>query len=180
MPLYNNKTTLITLDELKALSPMSVNVDDDKLINSLLYAQDNYISKALGTPLYNQIIDQVTASTITAANLILLNGNGYAFGGIRVCLAWYAYWASLTYINYNVTRKGLVKKFDPNSETIGTDDFNIIKSDALTKSETYLRNLIDFLEEDAATDSPVYPLYTTGKNDGTTTNPQNASSGIAL
>jgi hypothetical protein len=178
--MYNDKTTLITLTELKELSPMSVNVDDDKLINSLLLTQDQYIQPALGVELYNELVDQVANSTETAANLILLNGNSYAFGGVRVTLAWFAYWKSLMYVNYSVTRKGLVKKADANSETITTDDFNIIRSDALNCAEGYLRNLIDYLQLDAESNTPVYPLYKASMLDGEVTEPTTSSSGFVL
>ena len=178
--MYNNKTTLITLEQLRELSPMSVNVDDDKLINSLLIVQDQYIQPALGEGLYNQLIDQVTTAPISAANLILLNGNGYAFGGVRVTLAWFAYWKSLMHIQYSTTRKGIVKKADANSETIGTDDFNIIRSDALNCAEGYLRNLIDFLKLDAESDSPVYPLYKAALLEDEVSKPSNSSTGMVL
>lgn len=177
---YATKTKIMTLDDVRALSPMSVNVDDDKLLNSLLFCQDVYISKAVGEPLYNQLIDQIATPPISAANLILLNGNGYAFGGLRVCLAWYTYWKSLTYINYSVTKKGLNKKFDPNAETVDSGDFNIIRSDALTVAEGYERQIIDFLTVDSETTTPIYPLYKQAKDDREVSKPRVSSTGIVL
>lgn len=177
---YTDKTKLITLDELKELTPMSVNIDDDKLIYAILFAQDNFIEPALGQPLYDEIVDQVTAGSIDAKYVVLLEGNGYAFGGIKVCLGWYAYHKALTNIMYSSTRKGLVKKFDPNSDTLTTSDFNILRSDALNVAENYERGLIEYLKKDMETDTPLYPLYEEGIDNGTTDQPSNSNTGIVL
>lgn len=180
---YTDKTKLITLDELKQLTPMSVNIDDDKLIYAILFAQDNFIEPALGQPLYDAVVDAVAASpgtAIPAKYVVLLEGNGYAFGGIKVCLGWYAYHKALTNIMYSSTRKGLVKKFDPNSDTLTTSDFNILRSDALNVAENYERGLIEFLEKDLEADTPLYPLYEEGIDNGTTDKPSNSNTGIVL
>jgi hypothetical protein len=178
--MYLEKTKIITLEQLKELSPLSVNVDDDKLINSLLYCQDAFIQPAIGSPLYDELIDQLTSNTVSVNNLILLNGNGYAFGGIRVCLAWYAFWKSLTYINYSVTRKGLNKKHDPNADAIELNDFNLIRSEALQTAENYRKHLVEFLEKDAKLATPIYPKFKQGIEDLTTKEPTTSSTGIAL
>lgn len=177
--MYDNKPLLITIEQVKELTPFSKNIDDDKIKSSLFYCQDTFISKALGRPLYKQLLDQTAGGTISPTNLILLNGNDRDLSGIRVTLAAYTAWHALMYVTYAITQKGLVKRFDPNSDTATADDINIMRSNLLNNAESYQENLIGYLEDDRRSDSPVYPLYGEGRSDGTAKKASSGASGIA-
>jgi len=172
---YNDKTKLVTLTNIRELTPMSENVDDTKLINGLLYCQDVYIGNLLGTPLYTEVLEQVAAGTETTAIETLLDGNDKEFSGLRVCLAWYAYWKSLMDIQYSTTKKGLVKKFDNNSNPVDSSEFNTVRSDVQATADNYAAEITKFLK--ANIDD--YPKYKEGVDDRTAGQPQSGSSGIA-
>jgi hypothetical protein len=168
--MYESKPLLITTEQVRELTAFSKNVDDDRLKPSLFYCQDNFVANALGAELYTQILDQVEANNLSPANETLLNGNDRDLSGIRVMLAHYAAWHSVMYVSYAITQKGLVKRFDPNSDTATQDDVNSLRSNMLTNAESYKRNLIAYLDKHTSD----YPLYQrSGKR------VENSSTGIA-
>lgn len=141
----------INIDKLEDNSPLNGNVDS-KILNPIIYtAQDIYLQPILGSAIYNQLKEQITNNTLTAANTTLLNDY------IQPCLTWYVMYDAPVSMSYKYMNKAVVKRTDPNAETVSYDDLIDIANKNLEKAQFYSKRLSMFLLSNLTT----YPLYST-------------------
>ena len=139
----------ISESTLKERTYISDNVDIKYLRETILYCQDVYIQRLIGTTLYNEIKTQIQGSTLTAANTTLLNDY------IQSVLIWRvtaeaAYWSSNKLMN-----KGVMQQSSENSQMADSRTISNLKSDANDKAEFYEQRMVNYLCENE-TDYPSY------------------------
>ena len=90
---------LLSTDKLKANTPIQDNVDDSLLKPYIYKAQVTHIQQILGTDLYNKILSDVQAGTITGNYKTLLDDY------IQLALIEYAFYEVLPFISLKISNK---------------------------------------------------------------------------
>jgi hypothetical protein len=148
----NNKVLLITADYYKRNSVVNLNVDSELIHPQIIKAQNLNIERALGTNLFNVLMSEVSAGTVTPRMVTLLEDY------IQVALVEWVTYAGLLYFNYKVTNKAVVKKSSDNSEASNLNEVNYLRQDVRDDAEYYTDRLVKFLCANEVT----YPEYING------------------
>ena len=106
-----NSTLFITIDYLRDNTVINGNVDSELLEPFIVAAQNVRIESIIGTGLFNDIITNINAETITGNNKILLDDY------IQPCLIQWVVYEALPFINYKLTNKAVsTKQSDDSTE----------------------------------------------------------------
>ncbi len=140
---------MMSADWLKENSPIDLNVDDKTLKSAILEAQEIHIRDNIGSGLYNELITQISGSTLTSANQTLLNSY------IRPCLKHYAIVEAIMPMTMKLMNKGAGKRSADNFTPADQSDMTLIEQRFRDKAEYYANRLQDFLHENSTT----YPLF---------------------
>lgn len=139
-----NYAFFISENYLKNNSPLGKNVDMEEIYPFAKTAEDVYIQEALGTALYQRLIDSLTASPAnTTANEIAL---------LKICrsaLVWYTCYDALPFVWMKLRNIGLVKQSGENLETAAKDEMHELKAALLHKAVFYMNRLKDYLCENS-------------------------------
>tara|TARA_R110000765_G_scaffold93005_3_gene175327 strand:- start:3553 stop:4116 length:564 start_codon:yes stop_codon:yes gene_type:complete len=125
------------------------NIDFKYLRPVVLMCQDIHIQHKIGTTLYDELKTQITASSLTAANLTLLEDY------IQPSLLYWVQAEAPTAISYKFLNKGLHQQSSENSSNASLDEINFIQQRYKDKAEWYTERLVSFLLE-KSTDYPAY------------------------
>lgn len=136
--------------QIKEDTPLSKNVDDKYLTETILYCQDIYIQKKIGSTLYDELKSDVNASTLTGVNKTLMDNY------IRKALKWYVMAETVYEVSFPVTNKGVVSRDGEASTAADRRAIDLVYERYKNKAEHYTQRLINFLCEND-TD---YPSYT--------------------
>lgn len=144
-----NRAYLMTEAYLKDASVVNENTNQ-KLINStILLAQDKYIQPLLGSSLYRQIMDQIVAETVSAANKTLIDDY------IQPAMVWFILLELPDNITFQFRNKGVMKRNSENSTAADTFDLTRLSDKASNNAEWYAQRMILFLCQN----HDDYPLY---------------------
>ncbi len=141
---------LITIDQVKALTSMTANIDANAFENAVEIAQLEFIKPKLGKDLYNELVEQLTNNTLTTLNHALMYY-------VRKALAWYVFYVSIQDLNIKARNKGLMKENSEASSNIDRSEVDAYAIDRFNKGNTYMKELIAYLTEN----NTDYPLYVT-------------------
>jgi len=125
------------------------NIDFKYLRPVVLMCQDIHIQHKIGTTLYNELKTQITNSTLTAANLTLLEDY------IQPSLLYWVQAEAPTAISYKFLNKGVHQQSSENSSNASLDEINFISKRYRDKAEWYTERLVTFLLENESS----YPAY---------------------
>ena len=125
------------------------NIDFKYLRPVVLMCQDIHIQHKIGTTLYNELKTQITNSTLTAANLTLLEDY------IQPSLLYWVQAEAPTAISYKFLNKGLHQQNSENSSNASLDEINFISKRYKDKAEWYTERLVTLLLENEYN----YPAY---------------------
>lgn len=142
------ETLIISEELLKLYSPLSKNVDVDKVYPYLHLAQQYYLEDVLGIALLDELKAQVESGEITEENKAL----------ILKCapvLANYATYLAMRSLTYSVTEKSLVKEHSENSESISRNELGDYILSLKDTCEMHKEILIKYLCRCSLT----YPLW---------------------
>ncbi len=135
----------------KENSEIDENVDM-KLINpTIWYCQKLYIEPALGTALYNDLIADVVAGSVTGDNLTLVDDY------IADALLYWVKHEIQVPLTYKFRNKSVSKNTDPNSQTVDFSEHKYLRDFYKPKAQEFTQRLKDYLCEN----SDLYPLYGT-------------------
>ena len=115
---------LLSTDKLKKNTPIEQNVDDSVLKPYIKKSQDTHIQQILGTDLYNKILTDVQAGTITGDYKTLLDDY------IQPCLIEWSFYEVLPFISLKITNKSIGRG---NADYLAEADLSDLK---------YLRNTV--------------------------------------
>ncbi len=140
----------ISIEYLKKETVISGNVDVEELKPHVIVAQEMYIQDLLGSNLYNTLVAEIIADTVTAENIILLNK-------IAPALSYYTFYIAMPFLMIKVKNKGLLKSSDPNtgSNSIELREMTFLQEKVLNYAEFHGERLVRFLCNNSAD----YPTY---------------------
>ena len=140
---------LISPTEYKDRTPVHGNVDDKLIRQTIFDCQDMYVQVLVGTGIYNELLDQVENSTLTALNTTLLNT--YLQPGMR-------HW-----ITANIIKPITFRMMDIGVQTKDSGNTTPIDTKYIQNLEDYYRNRSEFYAERVTRylceNSTSYPLY---------------------
>lgn len=132
----------------KAYCPIPFNYNMDEIRPYYHIAEKLWVVDVLGTPLYNELLQQVNDNEVTELNSTLLL-KIYPYLAICVCLE------ALPFIAYHFTEVGITKGKSDNSDSVSINDVNFISRTLRTQAELLKKYLKKFLNDNAS----LYPLY---------------------
>lgn len=132
----------------KAYSPIPKNYNWEEIKPFIHTAEKIWIEPVLGTPLYEELLEQVNNNEVTPENSTLLLQ-------IYPYLSMAAVYESLPFIIFHVTEVGITKGKSDNSDSLSSKDTNYINSHIKAQIEVCKTLLKKFLNEHRET----YPLY---------------------
>lgn len=145
--------TLITEDYFKTYSPISDNYNIKDIKPYFNVAERLWIEPIIGTPLYEELLDEVEKDEVTPENATLLLN-------IYPLLAFAITYESLPFVGYHLSQVGITKGKSENSEPVSINDVNYISTQLRNQCETMKKLLKKFLDENAEH----YPLYYADNN----------------
>ena len=161
----------VTEEQLKTIASLSSSIESKFLLPYLQVAQEMTVVPLIGIALATELSNQLLSGNTSAQNQVLLNDL------ILPLQAYKAWELSAPFLSIKAYKKALVKTADPDSQSLSLDEIRFYKASITGFVNYYLQKLFDFLEADAQSTSPVYPLYRTS----TTNEPRgtgNATSGF--
>lgn len=139
------------LEVIKSAIPNS-NLDKRYIQQDVIfYCQRRYIRPKIGEDLYDELIDQIDDSSLTALNNTLLDDY------IKKALAHFVMYESLPYIHTQIGSQGVRQNIDDFSNEATGGDVSQLRKTILQKAEWYLQEMIAYLNHEDQEDS--YPLY---------------------
>ena len=154
-----NKALFISIQDLKKKSILSGNVDPDKIIQFVEVAQDTHIQNYLGGKLYDKMQTLILDNTISDAGnadyKTLLDEY------IKPMLIWFTQSDYMPFAAYQVSNGGVFKHRSENSDSITTEELNILVRRATETAEFYTRRFMDYMDHN----SHLYPEYLESSNE---------------
>lgn len=139
----------ISETKLKENSFINGNVDDKVLVPVILDCQLDYILPIIGSGIYNELVSQITASTLTAYNTTLLKDY------IHPCLIKYVEYEAPMFLNFKFTNANMGKKNTDESVPLSLEEMEKLTNRLRLKAEMRAERVTKFLRANFTN----YPLY---------------------
>lgn len=133
------KVLFISEKTLKENTVINENVDFVLLRPTIQLVQDQYIQTIIGTPLYDELKQQISGSNLSVDNQLLLDDY------IEPALLYMTLSESTIPLLYKLTNKAIVEKNSDNSNPIPFSTMSFLKNDYKQKGQWYLTRLDEFL-----------------------------------
>jgi len=143
------KTNICTVNDLKKLSTISENVDCLLLEPFLNISQEMYVMPILGTALYDDIIAQIDANTVSGNTETLINDY------IIPAIAFGSWYSSAPFLLYKTQRNGVLKMSTDTLTPVDPAEMSIYMSKLENLKAFYCNRLEHYLCENKTT----FPLY---------------------
>tara|TARA_Y100001938_G_C8088450_1_gene433543 strand:- start:1327 stop:1908 length:582 start_codon:yes stop_codon:yes gene_type:complete len=148
----NQYSTLVTAAEVISNSFTNANTDTALIsTNTILLAELAHIKPALGKKFYEEIKTQHHNGTLTTANQTLMDDF------LVRTLCWFVRFEVISEVQNNSTSAGIVNNIDEFATIIDPSELNAYKQDTYRKSEIYLKDMIDYMEDEDQDGQ--YPTY---------------------
>lgn len=131
--------------------PLSGNIDIKEIYPFAKSAEDIYIQEAIGTKLFNRLIESIENNDTTANETILLKK-------IRSALVHYTCYDALPFLAIKIRNIGVVKQTGENLESATSQDIGNLRKACKDKADFYLNLLQMYLCEN----SNLFPDYCCG------------------
>lgn len=139
----------LTATYVKDYTFIDQNVDEKYIRISIEEAQKIHIRQYIGSGLYDELVTQIQASTLTALNTTLLDNY------IIPALKWWTLVEAAPFLTYKVTNKNIVRKNSDNSSGVDYNELDQFMNMVSDKAQYHTQRLINYLCEN----STDYPLY---------------------
>lgn len=129
--------------EIKRRTSIEANIDDDKLTEMILLAQDRNLQNVIGTSLYRKL-----DALIKSGDILLPENAKYKTlltDYIMNVVCWYTLDAYLPWAMFSISNSGIHKGTQDNAEAITLQELRVLQSQALENAEFYVRRLVDYL-----------------------------------
>ena len=158
----NQYIPLVTAAEVISNSFTNANTDPALISNNtILLSELAHLKTAIGKKFYEELKTQNNDGTLTADNQTLMNDF------LIRTLCWFARFEVINEIQSNSSSMGIVHNIDEFSTIIDPAELNAYKQDTYRKSEIYLQDMLEFLND--SDNSADYPTYTANAPCNTTT-----------
>jgi len=149
----NQYKTLATSEEVISNSFTNANTDPALIsTNTILLSELAHLKTAIGKKFYEELKTQNNDGTLTTANQTLMDDF------LIRTLCWFARFEVINEVQSNSSSMGIVHNIDEFSTIIDPAELNAYKQDTYRKSEIYLQDMIEFLND--PDNSADYPTYT--------------------
>ena len=156
-------TKLITLANIQAVKPISLNISEAKQLDPhILEAQNFDLRPFLGDEFFLDLINDFTASPSLDTYSDLFNGGSYTYGGntyyndgIKQFLVYSVYARYTSNSNVIATASGFVQKTNQYSEGVPEKTISRLITQSRSGADTCLHSIKEFLQRNSAD----YPLY---------------------
>lgn len=140
--------TLINEEYFKTYSPVPVNFNMDNIEPYFKVAEKIWVEPLIGTPLYEELLEQVNTNTVTETNstLLLVLYPYLSFSIVYECLP---------FLSYHISEVGITKGKSDNSDSVSINDVNYINTHVRSQVEVMKAQLKKFLDRN----KEFYPLY---------------------
>lgn len=148
-----SEKTLISLEHIKKYTPINGSVNDD-FINPFIYvAQDTYLVQILGTDLYDKIIADSVAETITGIYATIKDNY------IPKLLCWKVAFDVYDHLIVHVDNGGLTTRISADTTSPSQRQIEALKDKALSNYNNYTTRLMDYLCDNSSS----IPEYTSNE-----------------
>lgn len=148
--------TLINEELFKENSPIKEDTVISKFVPYIRIAQKLYIERILGTPLTNELKQQIQAASLPdATGEEISPANRALILKIAPALSFYAVYQGLPFHWASIVNKGLTKRNSENSDAVNADDLAQLRRWIKDDAEELGRTLSDYLH----TCKDSYPLW---------------------
>ncbi len=139
---------LITPNEVKQITTATVSIADQWLNPSIKEAELTVCNNLLGKDLFNELVAQNDANTLTPDNQELLDK-------LKTPLAYYTFYYSLPDLWIKSTEKGIVFKNSEFSANVDSTTMEFYSKMQFNKCLKYLDEVRNYLDDNTT----LYPLY---------------------
>ena len=146
-----SRALFISEKYIKENTPIDENVDMKKILPTIWMCQIQYIQNLLGTQLYNELVTEIEADTISANNLILLNDY------LADCLTYWCMYELQIPLLFNFRNKSTATNNSNFSQPISTKELSRIENRFKDKAEFFSVRVSNYL----CANTDIYPLYMT-------------------
>lgn len=140
---------LITPEEVRERTSLDSNVEDDKIINTIILAQDLTLEPLLGSVMFDEIKEQIIANTLTDDYKTLIDYH------CRKVLTSTVLDKIVVFLAYRQNNTGVVKNQIEKQQILTKEDIATLKGELSEFTNVYGSRLTAFLEANIET----YPLY---------------------
>ena len=144
-----NKVLFLSVDYLRDNTVINGDVDSTLLEPFILLAQNVHVETITGTSLYNELIAEIVADTLTADNKILIDDY------IQPALTQWSLYEALPFFNYKLTNKAISTKNSDNSDPVELNELHYLRE--------AVRNVAEYMSERATlylkANPTKYPLH---------------------
>jgi len=151
------KVLFIQRADLLTFTGANGNVDTDKLLPSILMAQDIDIQRLLGTDLFEKLKLDIKNSTLTGDYLELVDTY------IKPCLIHYSMMYALPYLSVTIANGGVYRNNAENAQSLTKDEIDYLVEKERDSAQYYSTRMIDYLNFNAASKFSEY--YTNSNAD---------------
>lgn len=137
-------------------SVINSNTEFKQLRPTILAAQAMQIQQAIGSPMMDELKDEISNSTLTAANQTLL------VDYIQMALLYWVMAEAPLVLSYKYANKGIVKHDSDNAQPASLNEINFLSQRYKSKAEWFTERITDFLCANVLD----YPTYAGSVPDG--------------
>lgn len=166
------KALFITEQNLLDNSILNENISYAQIRPTLVKAQEMRIQPALGSTLYSELVTQIVAGTVTAANQTLLDDY------VQPALVQWTYFELPTVLAFRYMNKGMVRRSSEESTPMSMEEIARLTDRMKNDAEWYTERITRFLVENR-TSYPAFNQPTTAL-DTIYPNPTNYNVGMVL
>tara|TARA_R110000787_G_scaffold61386_1_gene139103 strand:+ start:273 stop:851 length:579 start_codon:yes stop_codon:yes gene_type:complete len=149
----NQYIPLVTAEEVISNSFTNANTDPYLISdNTILLSELAHLKTAIGKKFYEELKTQHNSGTLTTANQTLMDDF------LTRTLCWFVRFEVINEVQSNSSSMGIVHNIDEFATIIDPSELNAYKQDTYRKSEIYLQDMIEFLND--PDNSADYPTYT--------------------
>jgi hypothetical protein len=153
------KYLFITANELKKKSPISGNVDADKIVQYIEVAQETHVQNYMGTNLYDKITDLLADSEMDDVGNAAYKTLWVSY--VKPMLFWFAQEAYLPFAMFQIENGGVYKHFSQNGETITLEEMRMMLQETRQNAEHYATRFIEYVRANSGD----FPEYFTTSSD---------------
>ena len=150
-----SKALFISRDDLVRYTPISGNLDFDRVVQYIEIAQDIHVHELLGSRLYNKLQADVLAGTLTGDYETLVTRH------IKPLLAHYSLLEFLPFSQFSINNKGVFKHTSENAETLTKGDISMMTEASRDTAQHYATRMVDYL----CNYPMLFPEYLTNSRD---------------
>jgi len=146
-------TEIMTDIEVKDLAIHDDHFDEAYFTNYILTSQRKYVRATLGKDYYNEILDEIENTTLTADNTIIVDNF------LKPMLAHFVVYECYSKVHTQTTNQGTMNNYTEFSNQGDNFAYSQSRDFYINKGDTWRKDMINYIDEAKEDDSSKYPLF---------------------